>query len=387
MKQQEAAILEWISSQQESMISLLATLVNVDSGSYDKAGVDAVGIQLSRFFADHGLPTKTLPVERFGDTLLAGTGSVRHDAGRHNILLMGHRDTVFDKGEASRRPFRIAADRAYGPGVADMKAGLVMNAIILAAFQRFAPDVPVAVMMTGDEEIGSQASLAHIHEEARFARAVFNAEPARPTGNFVSGRKGGFTYRFDISGRAAHAGVNFTDGVSAISELARKITALDALTDVRSGITLNVGLVSGGSSTNTVAAHAVGEVDVRFVDNEQRGRLITQIEAVLARSTMPMSMTAFERQSESLPLAPTPKNVELSDLYQKSAASLGYAISGEYTGGCADSGIASSAGAPTVCGTGPIGGGAHTEDEYILVQTLSERASIVAASITTLLAQ
>ena len=186
---------------------------------------------------------------------------------------------------------------------------------------------------------------------------------------------------------AAHAGVNFTDGVSAISELARKITALDALTDVRSGITLNVGLVSGGSSTNTVAAHAVGEVDVRFVDNEQRGRLITQIEAVLARSTMPMSMTAFERQSESLPLAPTPKNVELSDLYQKSAASLGYAISGEYTGGCADSGIASSAGAPTVCGTGPIGGGAHTEDEYILVQTLSERASIVAASITTLLAQ
>ena len=165
---------------------------------------------------------------------------------------MGHRDTVFDKGEASRRPFRIAADRAYGPGVADMKAGLVMNAIILAAFQRFAPDVPVAVMMTGDEEIGSQASLAHIHEEARFARAVFNAEPARPTGNFVSGRKGGFTYRFDISGRAAHAGVNFTDGVSAISELARKITALDALTDVRSGITLNVGLVSGGSSTNTV---------------------------------------------------------------------------------------------------------------------------------------
>ena len=216
---------------------------------------------------------------------------------------------------------------------------------------------------------------------------MFNAEPARPTGNFVSGRKGGFTYRFDISGRAAHAGVNFTDGVSAISELARKITALDALTDVRSGITLNVGLVSGGSSTNTVAAHAVGEVDVRFVDNEQRGRLITQIEAVLARSTMPMSMTAFERQSESLPLAPTPKNVELSDLYQKSAASLGYAISGEYTGGCADSGIASSAGAPTVCGTGPIGGGAHTEDEYILVQTLSERASIVAASITTLLAQ
>jgi glutamate carboxypeptidase len=262
-----------------------------------------------------------------------------------------------------------------------MKAGLVMNAFVLAAFQRFAPDVPVAVMMTGDEEIGSQASLAHIREEARFARAVFNAEPARPTGNFVSGRKGGFTYRFEIRGKADHAGVNFTDGISAIGELAHKVTALHALTDVKSGITLNVGLVSGGSSTNTVAAEATGEVDVRFVDNVQRDRLITDIEAILARATIPTTTTTFVRQSESLPLAPTAENVQLSGLYREAAASLGFDVSGEYTGGCADSGIASSAGAPTVCGTGPVGGKAHTTEEYVLVPTLSERASIVAASI------
>ncbi|WP_341643203.1 M20/M25/M40 family metallo-hydrolase [Thauera sp. SDU_THAU2] len=199
------------------------------------------------------------PVADFGDTLLVGTAAVRRDSGQHNILLMGHRDTVFGKGEAARRPFHIAGDRAYGPGIADMKAGLVMNAFVLAAFQKFAPDIPVVAMMTGDEEIGSQASLSHIDEEARYARAVFNAEPARPTGNFVSGRKGGFTYRFEIGGKAAHAGVNFAEGASAIGELAHKITALHALTDVQQGITLNVGRVSGGSSTNTVAAKASGE--------------------------------------------------------------------------------------------------------------------------------
>lgn len=381
MSARDTEILQWIFSQQDNMVSLLATLVNVDSGSYDKEGVDAVGALLSRFFAGHGLQTTVRPVADFGDTLLVGTAAVRRDAGRHNILLMGHRDTVFGKGEAARRPFGIQGDRAYGPGVADMKAGLVMNAFVLAAFQTFAPEVPLVVMLTGDEEIGSQASLAHIDEEARFARAVFNAEPARPTGNFVTGRKGGFTYRFEISGKAAHAGVNFTEGASAIGELAHKITALHALTDVPQGITLNVGLASGGSSTNTVAAKASGEVDVRFVNGQQRDRLIADIEAILGRPAVPGTTTTFERKSESLPLAPTPENAALSAIYREAAASLGFEISGEFTGGCADSGIASSAGALTVCATGPVGGKAHTEEEYILVETLSQRAAIVAASI------
>lgn len=381
MSARDAEILQWMFSQQDNMVSLLSTLVNVDSGSYDKEGVDAVGTLLSRFFAGHDLEATVRPVADFGDTLLVGTAAVRRDAGRHNILLMGHRDTVFDKGEAARRPFSIVGDRAYGPGVADMKAGLVMNAFVLAAFQKFAPEVPVVVMLTGDEEIGSQASLAHIDEEARFARAAFNAEPARPTGNFVSGRKGGFTYRFEISGKAAHAGVNFTEGASAIGELAHKIVALHALADVPQGITLNVGLAGGGSSTNTIAAKASGEVDVRFVDDRQRVKLIADIEAILRRSAVRGTTTAFERQSESLPLAATSENVALSGIYREAAASLGFDISGEFTGGCADSGIASSSGAPTVCATGPVGGKAHTEDEYILVETLSQRAAIVVASI------
>ncbi|MGV0817218.1 M20 family metallopeptidase [Martelella sp. AMO21009] len=378
-------IVAWLSARQNDMIGLLASLVNIDSGSYDKQGVDAVGAELSTFLAGYGVAVHSRPVEGFGDTLLADTQAVRRDKGRHNFLLSGHRDTVFGKGEAHRRPFRIEDQYAYGPGVADMKAGLVMNAFILAAFQTFAPDVPVTVMMTGDEEIGSQASLGHIYDEARFARAVFNAEPARPNGNFVCARKGGFTYRFEIAGKAAHSGVNFREGVSAIGELAHKITALHNLTDADDGVTLNVGLVSGGAATNTVAAKATAEVDIRFVDNEQRDRLVLEIEKILSHPVISGTVTTFERVSESRPLVSTPRNAVLCDTYREAAASLGFDIAGEFTGGCADSGLTSHAGAPTVCATGPVGGKAHTEDEYILVDTLSQRASIVAASIMRLL--
>jgi glutamate carboxypeptidase len=374
-------ILGWLASRQEAMVELLGELVNIDSGSYDKAGVDAVGGRVAEFLAGYDIATSVLPVEGFGDTLLARTSAVRREHGRSNYLLLGHRDTVFARGEVARRRFSLSGDRAYGPGVADMKAGLVMNAFILAAFRQFADHVPVVMMMTGDEEIGSQASLAHIAAEARFAKAVFNAEPARVTGNFVTGRKGGFTYRFTVEGKAAHAGVNFTEGASAIGELAHKINALHALTDVAEGITLNVGLVSGGSSTNTVAARAAAELDVRFIDNTQRERLIGQIEAILRNPTVAGTSISFDRQSESLPLAPTPENEHLARCYIEAAQALGLEITGEYTGGCADSGITASAGAPTVCGTGPVGGKAHTEGEYILTATLSERARVVAATI------
>lgn len=387
MHAQETAILNWLDGQQGAMIELLEALVNIDSGSYDKPGVDAVGARLGAFFAQHGIAMSSCPVDGFGDTLFAGTETVRRDCGQHNFLLMGHRDTVFDKGDAALRPFKIEGERAYGPGVADMKAGLVMNAFVLVAFKRFAGEVPVAMMMTGDEEIGSEASRSHIAAEAKFARAVFNAEPARANGNVVTGRKGGFTYRFEITGKAAHSGVNFTEGVSAIGELAHKVTALHALSRVEEGMTLSVGLVNGGSSSNTIAAHASGELDVRFVTRQQRSELIDNIEAIFRTSYVAGTSTAFAIQSESLPLMHTPENARLTERYLQTARKLGLDIEGEFTGGCADSGIAAWEGAPTICGVGPVGGKAHTEEEYIEVASLSERARVVAGTISQLLSE
>ncbi|HEX5599299.1 MAG TPA: M20/M25/M40 family metallo-hydrolase, partial [Hyphomicrobiaceae bacterium] len=153
--EREAQVVAWLAEQKDAMIDLLRDVVNIDSGTYDKAGVDAVGARFERFFSEHGLVTSREANERFGDAI-----HIRLDDRLTNekpVLLLGHRDTVFSKGEAVRRPFRIENGRAYGPGVADMKAGLVMNAFVLAAFAKFGSPVPVAGLITSDEEIGSPA--------------------------------------------------------------------------------------------------------------------------------------------------------------------------------------------------------------------------------------
>src|SRR5690606_38297311 len=176
----------------------------------------------------------------------------------------------FSQGEASRRPFRIENGRAYGPGVSDMKAGLVMNAFVLAAFRKFGAPVPVVGLITSDEEIGSPSSRPIIEAAAREARAVLNAEPGRPGGNVVTGRKGGVFMRMTIEGRPAHSGGNFENGISAIGELAHKIVAIHKLTDLTKGTTLNVGIVRGGEALNMVAPSAEAELDLRYIEPLER---------------------------------------------------------------------------------------------------------------------
>src|SRR5215467_16066586 len=244
-KNGQGEILEWLSAQKGAMLKLLEEIVNIDGGSYDKAGVDAVGSRIRKFLEENDIACETIANEKFGDAVRATVGGPSNSA----IMLLGHRDTVFPKGEPTRRPFKIENGKAYGPGVADMKAGLVMNAFVLAAFQKFggAP-APLVGLFTSDEEIASPSSRPVIEAEARRARAVFNSEPGRPSGAVVTGRKGGVFSKCEVTGKAAHSGGNFEQGISAIEELARKIIALHALTDIPKGITLNVGLVSGGQT-------------------------------------------------------------------------------------------------------------------------------------------
>src|SRR5437764_8965588 len=279
MTPQETKILDWLAAQRPAMVALLEELVNIDSGSYHKPGVDAVGARLRAFLERASIEHDVLPNERFGDAVRARIGSGPNTT----ILLMGHRDTVFPQGEASRRPFRVEGGRAHGPGVADMKAGLVMNAFVLAAFAKFggAP-APLVGLFTSDEEIGSPSSRPVIEAEARRARAVFNSEPRRPTGTVVSGRKGGVFMICDVTGKAAHSGGNFEQGISAIEEIARKIIALHALTDIPRGITVNVGLISGGQTVNTVAPSATCEIDLRFITSADRAMMMEKIERIIS---------------------------------------------------------------------------------------------------------
>jgi glutamate carboxypeptidase len=379
----ETAIADWLANQQDAMVAMLREMVDIDSGSYNKAGIDTVGDVIRRFMARQNIPVETVVQQKHGDCLraLAPWDGPEGNAGG-NILLMGHRDTVFPDGEAARRPFTIRDGIAYGPGVADMKAGLVMNCFVLAAFARFggAP-APLVCLFTGDEEIGSPEGRAVIETEARRARVVFNSEPGRVSGNVVTGRKGGVFMSFRITGKAAHSGANFSDGISAVEELACKIQAIHALTDLKRGITLNVGLVSGGQSVNTVAPWSEGQIDLRYVNPPDRDDVMARIGAIMERSFVPGTRTELKVKGEFLPLTQTPTAKRLFELYVQAAADTGFQTDGEFTGGCADSGFTAALGAATICAVGPVGGKAHSPDEFMRIDSLVPRAQACARAI------
>jgi glutamate carboxypeptidase len=381
----EIEITAWLASQQDAMVALLREMVDIDSGSNNKPGIDAVGAVIRRFLQSHGLTVEVMPQSRHGDCLRATIPDQQAapggNAGR-NILLMGHRDTVFPDGETTRRPFTIRDGIAYGPGVADMKAGLTMNCFILAAFARLggAP-APLVGLFTGDEEIGSPEGRPVIEAEARRARAVFNSEPGRVSGNVVTGRKGGVFMAFRITGKAAHSGGNFSAGISAIEELAHKIQAIHALTDLDRGITLNVGLVGGGQSVNTVAPWAEGQIDLRYVEPGDKDDIMARIGAIIERSFVPGTRAELTIRGEFLPLTQSPSAKRLFDLYVAAAAASGFQTDGEFTGGCADSGFTAAVGAPTICAVGPVGGNAHTADEFLRIDSLVPRAQACARAI------
>ncbi|MFE1599216.1 M20 family metallopeptidase [Methylobacterium sp. ID0610] len=379
LNDRERAVLDWLGLRHEAMVALLAEIVSLDSGSTDKAGIDRVGAALRRHLSTAGIATRTVPHAAHGDNLVA---DLPGDAPGGHALLLGHMDTVFPAGTAAERPFRVADGIATGPGVADMKAGLVMNVFVAEAFAAAggAP-MPLRLLCTGDEEIASPASRPVIEEAARGARLVLNAEPGRASGNVVTARKGALFLAIAIEGRAAHAGVEPGKGASAIEAMARKILRLHALQDLDAGTTVNVGLVRGGTTVNTVAPHASLEVDVRFRDHAAMAAAQEAIAAIVAEADPPGTRARILREGRFLPLTGSEAGLALFQDYAACAREIGFPVEGEFTGGSADSGFTASVGAPTLCATGPVGGGAHSPDEYCRLDTLVPRAQAAALTI------
>ncbi|MEE5079975.1 M20 family metallopeptidase [Pseudomonas alliivorans] len=380
MNQTQLDATQWLAGQFDAMEALLQQLVDTDSNSYDKAGVDAVGDLLAAQLQADGIPVERIAVEGFGDVLLAelpgGPGKP--------VLLLGHRDTVFPKGTTATRGYTRDDKLAYGPGVADMKGGLVLNCFALKALKRGGPlPFPVQILYTGDEEIGSGSAREHIERHASAARAVLNPEPGRASGNVVSARKGGATLVIEVSGRAAHAGVNHADGASAIEALAHKVIKLHALTDYAAGITTNVGLISGGTSSNTVAPTATARLDVRFIELRQWDTILTAIRAIVDAEELPGTSARLLEATTFLPME-AQHSTDLLQRYQSVATELGFSVDGEFTGGCADSGFTASLGIPTLCGLGPVGGKVHTDREYLELDTLVPRGQALVATIVAL---
>lgn len=375
----------WLADQRSAMQTALADLVDIDSNSHDKAGTDRVADAMRGWLLADDIEATHHADPADGDVLLARLPGI--DASQAPVVLMGHRDTVFPTGTVLQRPWRVDGDRGYGPGVSDMKSGLVLQCFVLMALRRMAPlPFPVLGLFTADEEIGSQRGRIAIEAHARGARAAFNAEPGRVSGNLVTSRKGGANFVIEVTGRAAHAGMNHADGASAIETLARKIQALHALTDYDAGITANVGLISGGMSSNTVAPSAQGKLDVRFCTLAQRETLFARIREIVAEPGVPGTVATVTQTSEFLPLEPK-WSEELLARYQASAAQIGFVVEGEFTGGCSDAGFTASLGIPTLCGVGPVGAKAHTDHEYCCLDTMVPRAQALLKTIAELSAQ
>jgi glutamate carboxypeptidase len=293
----EVEMIGWLESQYDAMVGFLGRLVDTDSGSYDRDGVARAGALIREHLQARGIACAEI-VQADGSVSIKAIVPAG-EPGRDNahVLLLGHRDTVFPRGTAAQRPFRVEGDRAYGPGAADMKAGLVMNAFVLEAFARLGGTARAVVnLVTSDEEIASPASRPVIEAAARGARAVFNAEPGRVSGALVTGREGALFLTIEVTGRAAHSGGAHEQGISAIEELCCKVLDLHALTDYATGTTANVGLIQGGQSVNTVAPLATAEVDVRFRTMAAMRAAEAALSAILERTWLPGTTTRITRR-------------------------------------------------------------------------------------------
>jgi glutamate carboxypeptidase len=366
-----------VDAQQKEMINQLEILVNTDSGSYSLDGVNRVAELLSAYFSQIGFSIERLKSPQYASHVRA----VKHGRGGENILLMGHMDTVFPEGTASQRPFRIDGKKAYGPGVCDMKSGLVCMLYGLRALfeQNFDNYGTITVLLNTDEERGSATSRVFIEEEGRKADLAVVLEAGMKTDYVVIQRQGGGIFEMEIKGKPAHAGANPQDGVHAIEELAHKILDLHSLTDYSCGKMISVGVVNGGYRSNIIPEQVKAEIDLRCNTQPDGEDLIRKMQEISSKSTVPGTTCTISEISYRPPIEKTPGNVKLFECMKRAGSSLGKEIKEEFSGGGTDGNYTSALGTPTIDSVGPEGAGEHTDDEFIFIDSLFERTKLFAA--------
>ena len=360
-------------------VELLRALVTTESPTGAETANLAVAGILEEAIVQAGGRVERVAAPGLGVHLLGrfrGTGA---DDGRRPLLVVGHMDTVHPIGTLARLPFAARDGRLYGPGIYDMKSGVTAALVALRALAETngGPGSNISFLITCDEEWGSPESRELIEAEARQSRAALVVEPSVPGGGVKSRRKGVSAYVLHVAGRAAHAGIEPEAGASAVHEMARQICRIYDLADVAAGTTVSVGVASGGTAENVVAATARCTIDVRFWTAGEAER----VDDALRRSR------AFdERCTLKLdgginrgPLEKTPESARLLRQARELAAELGFELGDGKTGGGSDGNITSAVGCPTLDGLGPDGGGAHTLDEHIVVGEIPRRIALMAA--------
>mgnify|MGYP004488856899 FL=1 len=381
METMKKAAWQFIDTHQEEMLALWRELVQIESGSQYKAGVDAVAQKVKSQLDCLGAKTRVIEMPHAGNMVVSSWG----EADRAPILLLGHMDTVFPNGTIRERPFTIQDGKAYGPGVLDMKGGLVIALYAVKALQAAGYQTrPIKWILAGDEEMAHQQSnaAACIQAEAKGAAAAFNCETGFLDNGLVVQRKGSAVYTMRVQGVGAHAGNNPKGGRSAVLEIAHKVIDIQNATDWEKGTTFNVGLIQGGTVVNAVPDAASIQIDVRYLQPEYIEDIQQTLQQIAAKQYVPDTKTTLQKAAGFAPMKRTEATEQLFETVKKTYEEMGlpkpHAM---MVGGGSDSAYTVLAGVPTVCAMGVKGAYNHTPREYADTASLFERAKVLAACI------
>lgn len=365
-----------MSLQLDKYLQELELLVNMDSGSRYPAGVRKVAEFFAEKFTKLGWQVQWLDL---GKEVGPALKIVNRPADKYDLLVLGHMDTVFPEGTVAERPFKIVGERAYGPGVIDMKSGLLYAYYLAEQLQteQLLETANICLLFNSDEEISSIYSRAVIEETAKNAAHAIVLEPARASGANVYLRKGVGRYKLTFKGLAAHAGVNPQEGASAIHEFAHWCTSLVQLNNPETETTLNVGMITGGSAANVVADYAQAQIDIRIKYYREAEKIQAQLAKLQAQPLDNRVQVVVEGGLTRPPMENTPGNQKLGAIADEVAASLGMKIDWVATGGGSDGSFTSALGVPTLDTFGPVGGLGHGVGEYIDIPSIEPRFELL----------
>ncbi|WP_174732391.1 M20 family metallopeptidase [Mesobacillus harenae] len=352
-------------------LRLLQEFVELESFSYDKSGVDKLGLHLIRKFSEFPIKTNVHKEEAFGNHLRFQLGD-----GENQILLISHLDTVYPKGTIETMPFSKEKGLVKGPGVIDIKASYVMVYHLFDLLQNTdLKNHQIVWLLTSDEEVGSPTGKAVVRKEAALSKAVLVLEPATDSGAVKTARKGGGKYTIEVTGVSAHAGLNPEDGANAIEELAYQITQIMAFADPRKGTTINTGEIRGGNLFNVVPDSARAEIDVRVLETSEVERIEAAFNSLSVRNSRAKLVVSGSVYRP--PLVKTEQTGKLFQLAKTEASKLGIKYLEKMVGGGSDGNYAAETGCPVLDGLGPYGGGAHSPLEFLRTESIAERTAIL----------
>lgn len=364
-------------SEYENYLQDLETLVDLDCGTYNKTGVDQVVARVKNIAAHAGAVVQEFKVNSYGDCLYARL----RGSGRAKIFMIGHTDTVYPDGVAEQFPFRRANGRIFGPGANDMKAGLLagLYAIKILRAAGLEDFSELGMFMNSDEEIGSPVSRNLYLPLAHGADAALVLESARSNGNFVSARKGSGNFRLIVRGKSAHAGVDPQKGANAVLALANYLVEISKLNRLNDGLTVNVGVVAGGTRANVVPDHAEAHIDLRVVRAEDAVVFEERLREIIGREIVPGTIATVTGGLTNAPMPKTPASALLVEWAKEAAAENGFQMDDVFTGGASDGNMLAGDGIPVIDGLGPIGGHDHNAaEEYVVEDSIIPRVVMLA---------